>query len=310
MNVNELVHYFQSHNNSINRGAGELAHRTHSLKEDVLKAKKIFRNSKQKCFYDNKNTPKILIFDIETAPVKAFVWKLWKENISLDQIINDWFVICWSAKWLHSDEIIGECLSVEEIKQEKDERIVRKLWELFDAADIIVAHNAEKFDVPKMNVRFLQYNLNPPTPYKIIDTLQVAKKQFKFTSNKLDALADFFGFTRKLDTDFRLWKNCLEGYQWALDYMFQYNKYDVKLLEQVYLKLIPWIHGHPNIANYIDSIDHVCSNCGSTDLEIISNHYYRTQVGTYILYRCKECGAISRGRISINKRPSTVSIAK
>ena len=308
MNKEQLQEYFKTHRNSIKIGASELAKRTHSSIKDVYAAKEEFRKSSPS--NSSKKNPKILIFDIETAPVKAFVWKMWKENISLDQIINDWFVICWSAKWLGSTNIMGECLTPKEIKKEDDKRVVKALWKLFDEADIIIAHNASRFDIPKMNARFLYHNLVPPTPYRVIDTLEVAKKQFKFTSNKLDALADFFGFPRKLNTDFNLWKDCLDGKESALKYMFKYNKYDVELLEAVYLKLLPWIHNHPNLSNYLDTNNTVCSNCGSSHMELIKNSYYKTQVGTFQLYRCKDCGAISRGRLSITPKPKTVSLAR
>lgn len=304
MNTKELVYYFQTHKNAHTKGAGLLAALTHSNREDVLEARKIYRNILQK---QSIKLPKILIFDIETAPMKTYVWKMWKENISIDQLINDWFVICWSAKWLYSNEVMGDCITSKEILQENDERIVKTLWKLFDDADIVIAHNALQFDVPKMNARFVKYGLNPPSPYKVIDTLQVAKQQFRFSSNKLDALAVYFGYPRKLDTDFELWKLCLEGKQSALDYMFKYNKYDVQLLEEVYLKLLPWIKNHPNINNYIMSDMPICSNCGHDEVILMPNKYYYTQINKYPIYRCKKCGAISRGRKSINNKATKVT---
>ena len=48
--------------------------------------------------------------------------------------------------------------------------------------------------------------------------------------------------------------------------MLKYNKRDVTLLEEVYLRIRPWIKGHPNCANYIDSKVPICSNCGSKNL--------------------------------------------
>lgn len=90
-------------------------------------------------------------------------------------MIDDWFVLCWSAKWLYSNEVLGDCITSEEVLQENDERIVKSLWNLFNECDILIAHNALNFDVPKMNARFVKYGLNPPSPYKIIDTLQIAK---------------------------------------------------------------------------------------------------------------------------------------
>ena len=58
--------------------------------------------------------------------------------------------------------------------------------------------------------------------------------------------------------------------------MFEYNKHDVEILEAVYLKLLPWIHNHPNIANYIKEYGCVCSNCGSSDVAPIEGEYYKT----------------------------------
>ena len=44
--------------------------------------------------------PRVLLFDIETAPILAHVWGLWDNNVALNQIIADWHVLSWSAKWL------------------------------------------------------------------------------------------------------------------------------------------------------------------------------------------------------------------
>jgi len=207
--------------------------------------------------------------------MKAYVWKRWKENISLDQTISEWFLICWSAKWLYSNEVLGDVLTPKEILKEDDSRITLSLWKLFNEADIVVAHNGNNFDIPKMNSRFICNNLPPTTPFISIDTCAISKKQFGFSSNKLDALATYFGFNHKLDTDFNLWKSCLEGNKEALDYMLSYNKRDVTLLEEVYLKMRPYIKNHPNCSNFIDNIA-CCSNCGSESFTLLKDKYYYT----------------------------------
>lgn len=236
------------------------------------------------------NTAKVLILDIETAPIRAMVWRVWKENISIEQIKADWFILCWSAKWLNDSEVIGERLTGKEAKKEDDKRIVKKLWTLFDEADIIIAHNGWSFDIPKVNSRFILNGLKPPSPYRSIDTLKIAQKKFGFTHNKLDYLAKLFGLDRKLKTDFDLWVKCLEGRDDALQYMLDYNKLDVVILEEVYLKLRGWANSHPNMN--IWQTDKGCSNCGS--LNITPKGYYTTQTGKYKSYQCQECGAFSR----------------
>lgn len=252
--------------------------------------------------------PKVLIFDIETAPMKAYVWQRWKENVYLDQTISEWFVLSWSAKWLYSDEIMSATLSPEEAILENDERIVKSLWELFDEATVVVGHNISGYDVPKMNSRFIVYGLNPPTPYFKVDTYEVAKRNFGFSSNKLDALATYFGIDTKLETSFELWKDCLEGKEGALKYMAEYNRKDVEITEAVYLRLRPYMKSHPNISLLTDR--NCCCKCGSEKLKLLKDKYYYTSVSKYPLYQCSSCGTIVRGRKNIATRPQYVSVAK
>lgn len=277
-------------------GANSIA-RIHNLDpQDVRTARNELKKAK---LLQQREAPKkevkILLFDIETSPLIGYFWRRWKENIYLDQTISEWFIISWAAKWLGSDEIMSECLTPEEILKKDDERIVKHLWSVIDQADIVVAHNGERFDVPKINSRFLLAGLPPTSPYRQIDTKKVSAKQFGFSSNKLDALAGYFSIRHKDDTDFSLWKGCMEGDQKSLNYMLEYNKHDVVILEKVYLKLRPWIKNHPNIGLYLEKDEMVCPSCGSKHLEEDGSFYYTT-ANKYVVMRCTGCGALSRMR--------------
>lgn len=263
---------------------------------------------------DIQKLPKVLIFDIETSPLKAFVWQksIWKANVGADQILSEWFMLCWSAKWLFSDKVMSDRLTGRESKDEDDSRIVKSLWKLLDEADIVIAHNGDSFDVPNMNTRFVVHNIPPTSPYQTIDTRLVAKRQFGFTHNSLNGLAKVFGFNVKIETNFDLWKRCIDGDDKALAYMEEYNIHDVELLEEVYMKLRPWIKGHPNLGLYVETDRPVCPNCGNTDIKWTEKYYY-TQTGKYRTFRCK-CGAFGRARkTSLDKRVSknlAVSVGK
>lgn len=301
MTVEEFVELIRQRPYIKKQGKGFLAKRYKISPEDVVKAKNIA------CI--GKDIPRILIFDIETAPIKAYVWKLWKNDVYLDQIISDWFCIAWSAKWLYSKNTMGNVLTPEEIRNEDDKRIMTNLWKLINDADIVVSHNGNKFDIPRINSRFIINGLQPTKPYFSVDTCRVAKRQFGFSSNKLDALATHFNIPHKLDTDFNLWKQCLEGDEKALKYMLKYNKKDVEILEEVYLKLRPWIKNHPNMGN-LGSLDNACANCGSEDITVMPDKYYYTSVGKYPLFRCNRCKAISRGRKSVKASPDTTGVTR
>lgn len=112
-------------------------------------------------------------------------------------------MLCWSAKWLNG-EIYSDVINSEEVINEDDKRIVQSLIKLINEADIVITHNGDSFDLPKISSRVVVNNLSPIKPYQSIDTKKIAAKQFGFSSNKLDALAGLFGIETKMDTDFSL----------------------------------------------------------------------------------------------------------
>ena len=238
------------------------------------------------------NRVKTLVFDIENAPVEVYAWnkRLWNTSIPQDQLIKDWFMLTWCAKWLNAPDVIKTSITPAEAKKRDDSRIVKKLWHLFDQADIIIAHNAWKFDIPMVNTRFITLKMKPPSPYRVIDTLKVGKKVASFTYNHLDYYGKVLGLGRKKDTDFQLWIDCVAGKQKALKTMLDYNAQDVILLEDVYLHFRGWMKGHPNMNNFQPETG--CSNCGS--LNIQPKGYYYTQTNKYRSWQCKDCGAYSR----------------
>lgn len=293
MNFEQVVKKFQTNPKYMQSGAGKLAKRFKTTRENIYKARNLVRGYGSNKEFKDK-LPKILIFDLETSPLRGYIWSRWQQNVYPDQMLSDWFLLTWSAKWLYSAEVLSDKLTSEEVLNEDDCRIVNSLWKLVDEADIIIAHNGDRFDVPRLNSRFIVNELPPASSYRTIDTKKVASKHFGFSSNKLSELAKVFGFDGKLDTDFELWARCMKGEQEALDYMQEYNDQDVLLLEEVYLKLRPYIKSHPNVAVYMNVNTQVCSSCGSTKLTE-SGKYQYTNTGKFPLYRC-ECGAESRGR--------------
>lgn len=294
MCVSEIVEKFRKKPYLLEMGKGKLSKMFNCTPEEIVKARREAKNF-------TKKIPKVLLFDVETSPMRAFVWNRWNQNISLDATISEWFMLCWSAKWLYSDDVISAKLTSEEALDEDDSRIVRQLWELINEADVVCAYNGKKADVKWMNSRFIVHNLLPPKPYFIVDPCEVAKKSFGFSSNKLDALAGYFDIPHKLETSFELWRDAINGDEGALDYMSFYCNKDLDILEQVYLRMRPWIAGHPNFGNLLSSEVPICSICASKELELIPNKYYYTSIGKYELFRCKDCGAVSRGRVNLNK---------
>lgn len=252
-----------------------------------------------------KTPARVLIFDVETAPIIAYTWGAWKQNIQPIQIIQDWFMLTWSAKWLFENEVMSDKLTPKEATERNDKRISKSIWELINEADIVIAHNALKFDIKKINTRFLMNGLNPPMPYQVIDTLIHLRRKFSITHNRLDYVNEELGLGRKMDTGgFKLWDGCMKGDAESLSKMEEYNIEDVRILEETYLRIRPWIQPHPNMGLYIkDDVD-VCPSCASKDLDW-NGTPYRTMVHAYSSFRCNACGSVGRSKTNSGEKTNT-----
>lgn len=238
--------------------------------------------------------PKVLIFDIETAPILAYVWGLWENNVALNQIKSDWHVMSWAAKWL--DEPSSKVMYADQRNQKDisdDKKILKQLWDLLDEADAVVTQNGKSFDEKKLNARFIVHGFKPPSPYKHIDTCRIAKSKFGFTSNKLEYLAETLGVAHKKSSHKKfpgqaLWNECLAKNKEAWKEMEKYNKLDVLATEEVYKKLQPWDNSLNNNL-YISSSEPLeCPSCQSTNLK--NNGKEQTKEGTRFKKKCRDCG--------------------
>ena len=152
---------------------------------------------------------------------------------------------------------------------------------------------------PVSGIRFVMNGMIPPSPFQIVDTLTAARKNFAFTSNKLDYLTKQFGVTRKADNGgMERWLGCMRGNPQDLLDMEEYNKQDVIATEELYLAMRPWIKTHPNLALYMDNEADTCYKCGSINILWEDSKFYYTNVNRYPVYRCNDCGSIGRGRHS------------
>ena len=240
--------------------------------------------------------PRILFFDIETAPNLSMVWGHYEQNVLAH--VREWYLLAWCAKWIDDKPISRSLPDYKGYKpgSDNDRELTKELWHLLDKADVVVAHNGNSFDIKKMNARFIVHGLGPPSPYITIDTKLVAKRYFRFNSNKLDDLGNTLGVGRKVKhSGFDLWQGCMNGDEKSWSIMVKYNRQDVLLLERVYLKLLPFMLAGPN-QNVLMNRVHGCPKigCGSTDL--IRRGFRYTSTGKYPNFQCKKCGGYSIGR--------------
>ena len=235
--------------------------------------------------------PRVLIFDIETSTFVAEVFRMFKVNIGLNQIIEDWQLLSFGWKWLGEDE--AYYMDVEDYSELE---LLQKLQQLFIEADFVVAHNGRRFDMKKVRARMIINGLPPSNPVRVIDTLEIAKKEFGFTSNRLEYLTHTLCKAYKKGghekfSGFELWKQFRLGNPEAIKEMRDYCILDVQSLEELFLILAPWSSRIPNFDLYEElPLD-------NKDWEHVGYHY--TNLGKYDKYRNKVTGQYRRGRTNL-----------
>lgn len=230
---------------------------------------------------------RILTLDLETSPNIAHVWGLWQQNVSLNQLMESTQVISWAGKWYGDKKV--EFWS--EFHHGK-EAMLERAHAVLDEADAVVGFNHKSFDMKHLRREFAEQGWLPPSPWKDIDLLAVVKANFRFPSNKLQYVSTALGLKGKVQhSGHDLWVRCMAGEETAWATMRRYNKQDVVLTEQLYEKLLPWIHNHPSVAldNGVDG----CNRCGSTNLQ--RRGFDTTSLGKFQRYQCQDCGGWLRG---------------
>jgi len=245
---------------------------------------------------DDVRTPRVLLIDIETSPNLGYVWGKWQQDVM--DFETEWHILCFAYKWL--DQVRVKTVALPDFKGYKknpdnDFNVVKAISDLFDKADVVIAHNGDRFDLPRINTRLVFHGISPPAPFKTIDTCKIARAKFGFNSNKLDDIGRLLKVGRKMvHTGFALWKGCLMGDVKSWKTMRKYNAQDVLLLENVYLKLRPFMTSHPNF-NVFTGEPTSCPKCQHNKL--YRRGFSVTNTGRRQRYQCTKCGAWSHGKL-------------
>lgn len=209
---------------------------------------------------------RVLVLDIETSPLLVYVWNLKDQYVGLNQMVQDWHIMAWSAKWLGEPASSIRYYDQRHLKPGNDLPILKPLWRLLNKADIVLTQNGKAFDAKKINARFMLHGMKPPRPYKHLDTYLIAKKAASFTSHSLEYLSERFCTKYKKLSHAKfpglsLWAECLKGNKKAWDEMRKYNIHDVLATEEFYGRIKAWAPDSAPTPFHI--VPSRCSICGA-----------------------------------------------
>lgn len=243
---------------------------------------------------------KTLIWDVETTDlelaIRTYDLKNYTRYFNPDTIKRDWSML--GAAWMFLDDDKAQAVSVHPDKPLDDYEVIKKLHSVLSEADILIGHNSDNFDLKKFNTRAIYYDLPPISPKQSVDTLKIARKYFKFTSNRLSYICEYLKVGAYKDNSPN-WRLIIDGCPKELRYMRKYNKQDVLATKALYLKLRSYHHTHPNMNNpavrdVSGELINVCKKCQSGNVYKVKVRYLASGRARQ-QYQCQDCGAYSTG---------------
>lgn len=250
---------------------------------------------------EKKKGPRVLVLDIETKYLTLHGFQLFNQNFSVDQIQEDISLLSFAAKWIEDEEVMYYDVSVH-----TELELLQKLHVLLNEAHFVIAHNGRRFDMKKIRAFMLTYGLPPHSPVRVLDTLEICKKEFGFSSNKLVALTRKLCKTEKSDhgkfAGFLLWREFCKGNPEAIQEMRDYNIVDVTSLQELYEIIAPWSTLLPVFEVYEDEIADMT--------QWVKEGFIYSNLGKYDQYRNIKTGQYRRGQKNLLSKEKKESLLR
>lgn len=245
----------------------------------------------------------VLVYDMEVSPLLGWTYNRFKTNllkVEQEQILFSFSTLEFTVDEDHSildgDTSKVRCWTLADFDF-NEELLVKKLFECFDSADIIMGFNNKGFDTKFANRYFIKYNTGRPSPFKQIDVFKEWKKIARLSSNGLDAVNMYLDEKGKTDIKVgELWHDCIVNRdKKAYKLLESYNNQDVVLTYDLFKSILAYIDSSD--VNLATLMQHplACPRCGYVG-SFEDHGYAYSQVGRYNQYQCCNCGSIVQGR--------------
>lgn len=215
--------------------------------------------------------PKILFFDLETSPLKAYIWQLGKQVVrhgQLDKSCSQYGIICCTYCWNDGKPAKALDWGYEE---QDTKKVIKEFDEIIKSADIVIGKNNNRFDNKMLNACRMFAGLpGYPEWIKYTDDLErQMRKYFRLPSYALDYVSGQFGLGGKIKMEFQDWIDIVEkteNGEKSFKKMIKYGKKDVEDTRALWNYMSSHFETKINVARYND-IEMGCRHCGSTNLK-------------------------------------------
>jgi len=149
-------------------------------------------------------------------------------------------ILSYSLKLLNGELFTGVITRKEILSGRDDYRLVKELVSLIrDNVDIVATYYGTGFDIPFLRSRAIVQNIpffQQKEKYHL-DIYYWVKYLLKLHRNSLDSATAFLSIEGKNHVDLKIWNRARVGDKEALEYVLNHNIEDVKILEELFVKL-------------------------------------------------------------------------
>jgi len=237
------------------------------------------------------DTAKVLIYDIETARVKAKIFWTGKQYIGHDQLMDEPKIISISWKWVGEDKV----KHVTWDKNHCDKHMLLCFLQEYNKADMVIGINNDNFDNRWINARAAKYGFEVNTMVRSFDVQKEMKRLFRLPSYSMKYTAQYFNLVeRKLEHEgIIMWQMIEEGtlaqQDEYLKKMVEYNIQDILTTEALYVYLRKYLGHKMHFGVFNNKPKYTCPCCGGEHINLLQTQV--TPAGTVQrVMRCKDDG--------------------
>ena len=222
--------------------------------------------------------PDFLGLDIETFPHLGYSWveQVFGRNWNfVGEIVERGYIMSVGIKRGKQKTVIFSIHDHRGSLYNREKAMLKRVHKELDSADIVYGYNSDKFDIKKLNAKFLEYGWAPYSPTRQVDLMKEWNKLAKDGSSKLDNVLKRLGYAPKLEHEgFALWLGYHAGVPKDIRKFDRYCKRDVEGTFELLVHLLPWMKNAPN-GNWWSRSIKACSNpaCGQTKTLIKKGTY-------------------------------------
>lgn len=245
---------------------------------------------------------KRLFYDIETSQALTTVFQVGRKvSVGHDDIIMNPAIICICWKWEGIDEVHSVVWN-----EGCDKAALSTFIDVLMIADEVIGHNADNFDEKWIRTQAMMHGIPMPPKLPSLDTLKKMRSHFRLQSNRLDYVGRIMFGEGKSPMSKQDWHDILipiipkrfgydvnlpDSYRIALDKMVEYCKKDVRLLEDVFHKIQPYVEHNHHVGAQTGGGRFTCPSCGSDNVAHQKQRYTKAGILKHQL-RCKtdNCG--------------------